>query len=117
MKKYIFSFLITLILLILSLFFINGLFYFNIIKDSFYRFFKILIVIISIFIGGFSLGKKCDKKGYLNGIILGLMIIVLLFIISVIFRKFQIKLLFYYLIIICSSTLGGTIGIRKRKLN
>ena len=114
-KKYSFSFFITFILIISFLFFINGLFYFNIMNEAIYRFFKIIIVVISIFIGSFYLGKKCENKGYFYGFLYGLITICFLFLLSIIFGKLQVKLLFYYLIIISSSTLGGTIGIRKKK--
>ena len=116
-KKYCFSLFLTFIVLVIFLFIINGLFYLNVMNEAIYRFFKLIIMIISVFIGSFILGKKCENKGYLNGFSYGLIIVCLLFFLSIIFSKLQLKLLFYYLIIISSSTLGGTIGIRKKKTN
>lgn len=116
-NKYALSFLFTFIMFIVFLLIINGLFYFNLINEAIYRFFKIFIVMISIFSGSFILGSKCENKGYLNGLIFGLIIILFLFILCIIFKQIQLKIFIYYLIILCSSMLGGTIGIRKKKTN
>ena len=114
-KNYFISFLIFFLLLLLSIFFINIFYYYNLLNENIYRFLKLLFIIIDIFIGGFILGKNSNSKGYLNGFIFGLFIISIMFLLSLFFSKIQIKLFVYYLLILSSSSLGGTIGIRKKK--
>ena len=114
-KNYLFSLLITIMLILLSVVFINIFYYFNLLSENIYRFFKLLSVIISIFIGGFIIGSKSNKKGYLNGIVFGLILICFSFILSLIFSSVQFKLFVYYIVILTSSCLGGTIGIHKKK--
>ena len=72
-------------------------------------------VIINIFIGGFIIGLNSNQKGYLNGLFLGLIIVSILFLFSVFSLNLQFKLIIYYLVILTSSCLGGTVGIRKKK--
>ena len=76
----------------------------------------LIIVIASIFIGSFLLGKKSNKKGYLEGIKYSAILIFLLVIINLLFIKvFEIKSLVYFLIIIVSSTFGSMVGINKKR--
>ena len=114
-KNYVFSFVLVFIILSFLLIIFSGLFYINLVNLEIYKFFKIILVMISVFFGSFILGKKCESKGYLNGLIFGLIIICLMFILGIFVSKLQLKTLFYYFIIICCSVLGGTIGIRKKK--
>ena len=67
---------------ILVLTFITTLFsYFNVISDKTTSLIKIIIPIVSMLIGGFYVGKNSLKKGFLEGLKLGLRFIFLLFII------------------------------------
>lgn len=116
-KKIGISFLYT-ICFIVGLTFIFSIFnYFNIIGDSFFKFIKILIPIISIFIGGFLIGKKSTSKGWLEGIKYGFIIIALMFLISIIFfrSEFNIRIILYYLILLLTSTTSSMIGISFKK--
>lgn len=114
-KKYLFSLLVVFFLIFSSIIFINIFYYFNLISENIYRFFKIMSVIINIFIGGFIIGLNSNQKGYLNGLFLGLIIVSILFLFSVFSLNLQFKLIIYYLVILTSSCLGGTVGIRKKK--
>lgn len=114
-KNFTLSFIFSFTLIISFLIIINCLFYFNLVNESIYKFFKVLIMMSSVFTSSLFLGRRCTNKGYFNGFLFGLIIVSFMFILSIIFGKLQIKLFFYYLIIISSSTLGGTIGIRKKK--
>ena len=58
--------ILYIVLCLLILTFILTLFsYFNIISDKVVSIFKIIIPIISLFIGGFFIGKKSLRKGWL----------------------------------------------------
>ena len=63
---------IYIISIILILTFITTIFsYFNILNDKITSIIKIIIPIVSMFIGGFWIGKKSIKKGFLEGLKLG----------------------------------------------
>lgn len=90
--------------------------YFNIISDSTTEIFKILSSIISLFVGGLILGKKSNKKGWLEGIKLSIGVIILMTLANYfIFDKFEAKILIYYLILIISTVAGSMIGINKKR--
>lgn len=74
----------------------------------------LIILIISAFISSFMLGKHTEKKGYISGLIMGLTLCVFFFILSLFFNhNYQFNTLIYYLILICSTTLGSMFGIQK----
>ena len=119
--KYLKNLIISILYIIVSILiltFITTLFsYFNIIGEKTISIFKITIPIISLFIGGFYIGKRSIKKGWFEGLKLGLIFIILL----IIFEFFALDISFkgkniiYYLIIIISSIFGSMIGISNKK--
>ena len=76
-KKYAFAYLSFFIFIFLFFILINCFFYFNLINEAIYRFLKILIMMISVFISSYILGNKCKNKGYLNGLLFGFILLVL----------------------------------------
>lgn len=101
---------------ILFLTFILTLFsYFNILSSKVVSIFKILIPIISLFIGGFYLGKRSNKKGWFEGLKLGLIFLILLVIFEFLALNinFEVKNILYYLIILASTSFGSIVGINK----
>lgn len=117
LKKLGFSFIYIISSLLILTFIITFLNYFNIISDKVISIFKILIPIISLFIGGFYIGKNSNSKGYLEGLKLGFIFSLILIIFNYLAfdYSFKLKYLLFYLIIITSSILGSMIGINKRK--
>lgn len=111
------SFIYIIVSMLLITFIITFLNYFNIISDNIISIFKILIPIISLFIGGVYIGKKSNKKGYLEGIKLGLFFSIFLIIFNFLAfdDSFKLKYLLFYLIIIISGMFGSMIGINKSK--
>lgn len=114
-KKYLFSFLTTLITIILTLLLITTLYYFNLISPTAYNIIKIIVLLITLFINGLLLGKNSQKKGYLEGIKLSIPLVLLFFIITLINKSFTLKVLLYYIIIILTTSFGSMIGINKKK--
>lgn len=90
--------------------------YFDLLSNSTLKYINIILIVISMFIGGFYLGKRSDSKGWLEGIKLGLIWVILLFIVSYLgFDKgLNFKVLIYYIILVFSSMFGGVIGINKK---
>ena len=109
------TFLIMLIIIILSSLILTILNYFDVLNKGTISILKILIVTITYFIGGFLIGKKSIKKGWLEGLKFGLIISIILILFNILGLKyFDIKLILYYLILITSSILGSMIGINKK---
>lgn len=78
---------------------------------------KLIFLLGIIFIQSFFLGKKTIQKGYLEGIKYGLFMILLSFIPSVFLKKFQLKVLLFYGLILLTSILGSMIGINHKQKN
>lgn len=89
--------------------------YFNLLSPSLISKLKIILPISAIFISSFVLGTKSSKLGYLEGIKLGVIIVLIFIIISVLAKSFLVKSLVYYLILLLTSILGAMIGINKKK--
>ncbi len=115
--KYGLGTLYTIAGVIVSLLVITGLYYFDLINDGVFTFLKLITIISSIFINSFLLGRKTDKKGYLEGCKFGGIIIFLLLIPTIISGNFKIRVLIYYVIIIITAVLGSMIGISRKKTN
>lgn len=91
--------------------------YFNILNDKVTSIVKIIIPIISMFIGGFFIGKNSNKKGFLEGLKLGVIFSIILIIFNYLAfdYSFKIKYLLFYSILIISSIFGSMIGINRKK--
>ena len=111
--------ILYIVLCLLILTFILTLFsYFNIISDKVVSIFKIIIPIISLFIGGFFIGKKSLRKGWLEGLKLSLIFLVVLVIFEYLAlnQSFDIKNILYYLILSISSIFSSMVDISKKKI-
>lgn len=93
--------------------------YFNILGEKATNTLLLLSTIISMIIGGIIIGKNSNKKGFIEGLKLGLIITILFLLFGYIGIKYNYKLndIIYYLILVTSSTLGSMIGINKKKKN
>lgn len=107
------SFLYIIGVTIVLTFIMTLLNYFNIITGSVLTITKIIITFIAIFIGGFIIGKKSKTKGWLEGIKLGIIILIILGIINFLILKvnFEFRIILYDIIILFSCTFGSIIGI------
>lgn len=107
--------LIMFLILFISTFLITLLNYFNIINGSLLSIFKIIIIVLTMLIGGFLTGVKAKEKGWLEGIKIGGLFSIFLILINIIFiKQFSLKNIIYYLILIFASILGSIIGISKK---
>ena len=120
MNKY-FKYLKALLYIFIPLFIFNIIlslfYYFNTISDNTLNIISLISTFICIIIGGIYIGNRTNRKAYLEGLKLGLIISILFTFFSlVIFNKgINIKSLLYYLSLLLTSTLGSMIGISKRK--
>lgn len=75
-----------------------------------------ILLIIICFIIGLTCGKNAEKKGYLEGLKIGGILILLLMLLNIIFYQtaFTIARGCYYLIILGICSISATIGINKK---
>lgn len=77
----------------------------------------IFMIVLFIFIG-FFIAKNSERKGYINGLIIGFINIVLLLILSLLLGENpKLSIGIYFLILLLSSTIGGMFGINFRIKN
>lgn len=76
-----------------------------------------LFLLFFTFYAGFTSGKKREKNGYLEGMkIGGVLILILLFLNLIFFQTpFSLKQVIYYLLLFMVSVLSSMIGINKKK--
>ena len=72
--------------------------------------------IIIFFILSFANAHKWQKKGLIEGLIISLIFLALMFLIKIILfnGKFYISTLIYYLILLFTGIFGGLVGVNKR---
>ena len=104
------------IIILSGLLILTPLNYFDIFNNTIATIIKIIIPILAFFIGGVLIGKKSQKKGWLEGIKLSMFVIILFILISYIGfnESFKLKSLIFYITLIISSILGSIIGINKK---
>lgn len=109
----------TLLSILLSILLISTLYYFNIIGSGLVNYLRPLIIFINIFISSYILGKHSEKNGYLEGLKLGGLLIIIFFIISIVFFRnyFRLRLIFFDFILLFISVFGSMIGISKNEKN
>jgi putative membrane protein (TIGR04086 family) len=114
-KKYSLRFLFTILSISICLLIITTLYHFDIISSNIYQLLKLIILLGNILISGIILSKKANKKGYLEGIKLGLFMIILFTLITLITGQgLKLRLLLYDSIMLITAILGGMIGINKK---
>lgn len=91
--------------------------YFSLLNSSIISVIKLIIPIISIIVSSYKLGKSSNKKGYLEGLKLGGIVVLIFMILVIILDKFDFKSIIYYLILLISSVMGSTIGINRKKIS
>jgi len=110
------SFIYILSILFISTIIITLLNYINFFGNKLVTLSKIIVPIVSIFVGGFIIGKNSKQKGWLEGLKLGMIIILILLILNYIILKqrWELRNLVYYLILLSSSIFGSMVGINKK---
>ena len=113
--KYIISFIRFLVIIIITSIIFGSLSYFNIISETIFNTIEITILSLTVFFISFSLGKKKEKNGYIDGLIFGGTILLFFLILNILFIKNinNYKIL-YYMLILFLAILGSILGINKK---
>lgn len=94
------------------------LYYFDIINNNIYNIMKMVIVLLSLFINAFFLGKNSTKYGLVEGLKLGAIFLIIMFIIKIFTsNSFDIRTVIYSIIILLTTSIGSVIGINKKEIN
>lgn len=117
MKNYIKPMLYIFAIIIASLLLLTLFNYFNVITGTFFNILLFVIPSVSVFVGGIMIGKTSFKKGWLSGLKLSLILIIVFLLLSLIFGiDVKFKSLFYFLILIVFTMFGSMLGINKKHL-
>lgn len=102
--------------IIISLLILTPLNYFDLLNNNITTIFKIIIPIIAFFIGGLMLGRHSKKKGWLEGLKLSVIVIIIFILINYIGfnESFKLKSLIFYIILAVTCIFGSVIGINKK---
>ncbi len=108
--------IMTLVLLLFTLL-ITGMNYINMIGKKTITVLEIICPIITLFIGGFLMGKVSKQKGWLEGLKIAFIFIVLIILFNYLGLRnhLELKNLIYYLILTITCIFGSMIGINKNK--
>ena len=115
LKKIYKPFFFLLSFIFISIFILTLLNYFNIIGFKLTIYLKFILSVIAFLIGGFKIGIKSTKKGWLEGIKFSLIILIIMSIFTVISSNFEFITLNYYSILMLSSVIGSMFGITKKR--
>lgn len=102
-------------ILLLFTLFITFFNYFNMIGKKTVTILEIIGPILTLFVGGFLVGKESKQKGWLEGLKLALIFIILIVLFNYLGLKnhLEMKNLIYYLILTITCMFGSMIGINK----
>lgn len=116
LKTFLKSILIIIVGLFISSIIINTLYYFDIISNNVVKYLKMFFSIAIFFISGFYIGRNSVSKGYINGLKLSIIMVILFIIFGLIFNNIKLLRIVYYLIMMTCITFGAMIGISKNEI-
>lgn len=112
--KYLKAYLLFIIIVIISTLIFSSLSYIDIINEKINNTLSIIMLLISSIISGIYIGIKAKDKGYIEGIKIGLLNILIPTIIIIISKKINLIKIILILLIIIATTIGSIIGINKK---
>lgn len=117
LKNLVFSLGLFISILLIFCFIVTLLSYFNVMNNTLTTVFKMLIPIISILSSGIIMGLNSSKNGWLEGLKLGIIICILIFLFNLLGLNKNIKInqLLFYSILVFTSVVGSMIGIKNSK--
>ncbi len=116
-KKLIQTLGVFLISTMILVFLITLFYYFDVFSNNIYNIFKFIIPSLTLLISTILFGKQAEKKGWLEGIKIGGVVILLFLTLSSLVNgsDFSLRMMIYYIILLLISAVGGMIGINRKK--
>ena len=105
------------IILFIGTFIFTIIDYFNLIHIKIVSILKLIYPILLLFLTSYRLGLSSSKRGYIEGLKLGGIIIFIFTILILLFSRYQVKILLYDVILLLVSALGSMVGINRKKNN
>ena len=103
-------------IIMILLFIITIFSYFNLLPSKITNYIILFIPLITIIYTGIKIGKNTTSKGYLGGVLNGLVYILIFWLLSVITaNNLTVKSVIYYIIMLVISIIGSIVGINKKK--
>lgn len=107
---------IMILMLLIFTLLITTINYFNVIGKNWVTILEIVFPILTFFIGGFYVGKESNQNGWLEGLKLSIIFIVLMILFNYLGLRnhLELKNIIYYLILTITCIFGSIIGINKK---
>ena len=115
-KKYITTLLSIMLSILIITLILTTFYYYDLISTDTYKYLKIGTLIITLLLNSIVIGKNSIKNGYLDGIKLGIMLIIFCTLVTIMNKSISIKLILYNIIILITTTFGSIIGINTMKI-
>lgn len=114
-KKIFYPIIYVILFILISCFIITTLNYFDILGYKLTIYLKLILSIMAFIIGGFKIGVISNKKGWLEGIKFGLILIIIMSLLTLLFNDYKYRTVIFYTILLFSSIVGSMTGITKNK--
>ncbi len=113
--NYLKSISLFLIIFFLYLLLISLISYFELLNYKVVGIINYVVIILLFFILGLKAANLEGRKGYLNGFLVSLILVLFFMLITLITDKIDFSKLIYFLTLIASSVTGGIIGVGNKK--
>ena len=113
--NYLKSISLFLIIFIVYLLLISLISYFELLNFKTISIINYIMILLLFFILGLKASNLEGRKGYLNGFLVSLIVVILFIFITLLSDKLDFSKLVYFLTLIASSVIGGIIGVGKSK--
>lgn len=76
-----------------------------------------LYMVALFFLFGFKTGKRTENRGFLAGLKIGFLLLLVLLLFNLVFYQTGFKLIrvIYYMVLLFASVIGATLGINRKK--
>lgn len=103
--------------IIVGTMFITIMNYFNILGIKMVKGLKFILPSAMMLVSSYRLGKMSSKNGYLEGLKLSGIIVLVFAMLVLLLDKFSLRCIMYYAILMLMGVMGSMIGINRRKTN
>lgn len=111
--NYLKSISLFLIIFLVYLLLISIISYFELLNFKTISIINYIMILLLFFILGLKASNLEGRKGYLNGFLVSLILVILFIFITLLSDKLDFSKLVYFLTLIASSVTGGIIGVNK----